>query len=235
MACMARGRRSSRHVPPSHPPSPPLLTLPSQPFLHTLPPCLPTLHSHPAVALGQAVATIFPSGTLDDLQFDLASARRGSGGAVMGRYIQFLGDELSRTRMAYLYHASDAYVSASMAEAFQMPLAEALAAGLPLIAPMGGATEEFVTRDAAVLVAASIEARQRGEGVLLKVDEQQLAEAMLRVFRNESAPLAATRGPLWAAAKLSMSHSADLLLAALMEEGTAVEEPHCEDLPGHQG
>ena len=77
----------------------------------------------------------------------------------ISEFLEVVGEDLSSAGMAALYRASDAYVTASMAEAFQLPLAEATAAGLPVIAPAGGAAEEVVEPSTALLVASTTRER----------------------------------------------------------------------------
>ena len=117
-----------------------------------------------------------------------------------------------------------------MAEAFQMPLAEATAAGLPVIAPAGGAAEEVVDPSAAVFVAATIEPRSIQPGVLIRADTEALVGALEAVLTNTSQPAwrAPSRGPLWAARKLSMAHAADAVLAEVMKRVAEEAEPGAE-------
>jgi len=61
--------------------------------------------------------------------------------------IRYVPDNLTQTAMAALYHASDVYVSPYRAEGFNLPALEALAAGLPLIATAGGATDDYLPAD----------------------------------------------------------------------------------------
>ena len=149
------------------------------------------------------------------------------------RYVQLIGDDLDAEGMAALYLAADGYASASMAEAFQMPLAEATAAGLPVIVPAGGAAEEVCDPVSATFVPSAVferiskkEGGGGGGGVLIRVDEDALTEALTRLLLGQNAgksgsPKAsdapAVRGPLWAKEHLSLRHSADKVLAAVMQ------------------
>ena len=135
-------------------------------------------------------------------------------------YVQLEGSDLPDKRLAALYRAADAYVSASMAEGFQMPLAEATAAGLPVIVPSGGAAEEVVHWASAEMVPSVVIPRRPAlGGVVIHVDQEQLAQAIEAVHTNRSAhaPRARLAGPVWARKKLSMAYSADLVLAELMK------------------
>ena len=119
------------------------------------------------------------------------------------------------------------------------------AAGLPVIVPQGGAAEEVVHPQGAVLVPAVLVRRARSSGFLIRVAEEgegekneqglaslqeaaaagdlpnagTLAGALEAVLTNASAParLAAAVGPPWAAQVLSIEHSADAVLAEVMK------------------
>ena len=106
-----------------------------------------------------------------------------------------------------------------MAEAFQLPLAEATAVGLPVIAPMGGAAEEVLDPQSAVFVPSIIVPRANGHGWLVHVDDDALTAAMENVWENTSAAAAQApfTGPSWAAQHLSIKGAADALLSEIME------------------
>ena len=57
--------------------------------------------------------------------------------------LRYVSANLTQTKMAALYAASDVYISAYRAEGFNLPVLEALAAGLPVIVTDGGATDDF--------------------------------------------------------------------------------------------
>ena len=152
---------------------------------------------------------------------EAAASSRSTPGVVAitwATHVQVIGDDLPAVEMAALYRGADAYVSASMAEGFQMPLAEATAAGLPVIVPIGGAAEEVIDPGSAVLVPAATVPRVKADGILIQVEEQELAKALDAVLHGTSAHAqrAPTRGPLWAARHLSMQHSTVRLLAEVM-------------------
>ena len=58
-------------------------------------------------------------------------------------FIEYIGDSLSFGQMAQLYQAADAYVSPYRGEGFNMPVLEAAATGLVVVATLGGATDDF--------------------------------------------------------------------------------------------
>ena len=134
------------------------------------------------------------------------------------QYVQTIGDEYTRERLAELYFGSDVYVTASMAEAFQMPLAEAMTAGLPIIAPAGGATEEVVNPSTAVLVPSVVTPREKRNGALIVVDGQFFAGALEELLNNSSehSKRAQKYGTRLARKQYSIERSADLVLAEVM-------------------
>lgn len=65
--------------------------------------------------------------------------------SIEGR-VSYLGGSLSFIEMANLFQAADAYVSPYMAEAFNLPVLEAAACGMPVICTHGGPTDEFTLK-----------------------------------------------------------------------------------------
>jgi len=129
--------------------------------------------------------------------------------------VEIIGAQLSAADMAAMYQSADAYVSASMAEAFQLPLAEATAAGLRVVAPAGGAAEEIIDSRHAVLAPSILEPRSSGRGFVVRVDEAGLKEAMTFVLTNKTmAETARELGPSWATVRLSAEAAADAVLDA---------------------
>ena len=159
-------------------------------------------------------------------------------------WVELIGDDLPRDRLVALYRAADAYVSASMAEAFQMPLAEAMAAGMPVVAPAGGPAEEFLDGESAVLVpsattpwggrqapSAHVASPGRSRGVVVAVDGPLLSAALEDVLTNRSrrAARAWSRGPLWTSNLLTMEMSADAVLAEVMNRRAEAAKEAAKD------
>jgi len=61
--------------------------------------------------------------------------------------IRYVPHNLPQTALAGLYFASDAYVAPYRAEGFNIPVLDALAAGVPVIVTRGGATDDFCTTE----------------------------------------------------------------------------------------
>ncbi|NBU34015.1 glycosyltransferase [bacterium] len=59
-------------------------------------------------------------------------------------YIIFTDKTLSYEKINELYNAADIYVSPYLAEGFNLTTLEALAAGLPVIVPQSGSTQEYI-------------------------------------------------------------------------------------------
>lgn len=65
--------------------------------------------------------------------------------ALIAPRVRYIGEELRIDQMAALYHSADLYVSPYRAEAFNLPVTEALACGLPVACTAGGPTDEFAS------------------------------------------------------------------------------------------
>ncbi|KAL1526232.1 hypothetical protein AB1Y20_014955 [Prymnesium parvum] len=132
--------------------------------------------------------------------------------------VHVVGDRLTVDLMARLYAAADTYVSASQAEAFQIPLIEAAAAGLPLIVPSGGAAEEVANFETTVFVASILRPRPNAEGFLVQPEQASLAKAMLRAVNDmDLRSKAQQRNPRWVASYFSHTNAADSLLGVLVD------------------
>jgi glycosyltransferase involved in cell wall biosynthesis len=78
--------------------------------------------------------------------------RQAAGGS--GPEIELVDEELNFAQMADLYRSCDALVHPYRGEGFGMPIAEAMASGLPVIVPNGGAALDFCSERTAWLVPA---------------------------------------------------------------------------------
>jgi glycosyltransferase involved in cell wall biosynthesis len=117
---------------------------------------------------------------------------------VSDRVIYF-GNSCSYRQMALLFQAADAYVSSYRAEAFNMPVLEAAACGLPVICTAGGSTDDFVTDAFARRIESKkISVRIKGglDAARLEPNVDHLIELMTSVIEDHSwRRQAAERGP----------------------------------------
>ena len=106
--------------------------------------------------------------------------------------ILYIDTVYSDVALAELYRASSAIVAPYRGEGFGLPILEAMACGVATIATRGGASDDFTTDQTTFHIDASPVklGRKYGgfelvdEAVLLEPIEQQVADAMLRIFRN---------------------------------------------------
>jgi glycosyltransferase involved in cell wall biosynthesis len=85
--------------------------------------------------------------------------------------VSFLGP-VPYTRIQDIYHNAGIYINSSLAESFTLPILEAMASGLPVIASEVGGTSEVV--------------RNEETGLLLQPgDPESLAKAIIRLFEDE--------------------------------------------------
>ena len=64
----------------------------------------------------------------------------------------YVTQDMTPRQLGALYNLADAYISPYHAEAFNMPVLEAMACGLPIVVPIGGATADFLYAPSAVLI-----------------------------------------------------------------------------------
>jgi len=87
------------------------------------------------------------------------------------RYISFLG-YVPYTKLQEVYQNADVFINSSLSEALGMPVLEALASGLPVVASDVGGIPELI--------------RHGETGLLFKAgDHAGLAEAIIRILENE--------------------------------------------------
>jgi glycosyltransferase involved in cell wall biosynthesis len=110
--------------------------------------------------------------------------------------IEYITEELSFTQLRDLYHACDCLVHPYRGEGFGLPIAEAMACGLPVIVPDRGGASDFCTPETAVLVRS--ERRNLPAGALgeletvaspwwLEVDRKELRERMRAAYEDPTA------------------------------------------------
>jgi glycosyltransferase involved in cell wall biosynthesis len=89
----------------------------------------------------------------------------------VGSRVIYLGKTMSMPDMGALLRVADAYVSPYLAEAFNLPVLEAAACGVPVICTEGGPTDEF-TDD-------SFASRIRSRPVKVRMPDGQLGDALM--------------------------------------------------------
>jgi glycosyltransferase involved in cell wall biosynthesis len=116
--------------------------------------------------------------------------------------IRYVPHNLSRSELTRLYQVSDAYVSPYRAEGFNLPVLEALAAGLPVLVTAGGATDDFCPEHLCLRIAAKGLSTTIGRYLEPAVDS--IVDCMAKVA-NDSAlrTRAARQAPEWVAERYS--------------------------------
>lgn len=136
----------------------------------------------------------------------------------------YVGQILSLRQIAALYQVADAYVSPYHAEAFNIPVLEAVACGLPIICTAGGPTDEFVTPEfgrfiESELHPALVPLGPKGElmeGFHLVPDGDHLATLMCDLVGDADFVAAARgAGPTFVRDGWTWAHAVDKLLAVL--------------------
>jgi glycosyltransferase involved in cell wall biosynthesis len=75
----------------------------------------------------------------------------------VGKRVHMIDGNLDFESMRWLFSACDCYLAPYMGEGFNLPVLEAMACGLPLIVTKGGATDDFVHPDCAMLLSSKME------------------------------------------------------------------------------
>ena len=112
-------------------------------------------------------------------------------------------------KMAQIYGAADAYVSAYRAEGFNLPVLEAAACGLPVICTEGGSTDDFVGDAFALKIKSRLLPIVIDDqiGDILEPDVGHLFELMLKVMDSQSwRRQAAAAGPALCREQIHLGH-----------------------------
>jgi glycosyltransferase involved in cell wall biosynthesis len=147
-------------------------------------------------------------------------------------FAAYIGGVLSRKTVGELFRAADVYVTASRSEGFGLPIAEAAASGLAVIAPAGGAVEEITDPSFTKYVESQIKEQPQeshddgmsvmtnnGDCVTIKASMSHLVSTLEHVtkdqkFRQKASVFARN----YALRYLSLEHSTDVLLGVLQDD-----------------
>jgi glycosyltransferase involved in cell wall biosynthesis len=130
----------------------------------------------------------------------------------------YTGSQLSFAQIAELYQAADVYVSAYLAEGFNLPVLEAAACGLPIICTEGGPTDDFTRSDFALRIESKFTAVVTdGETLFMLAPEwEHLTDLMQRAIEQpEIAARARVAGPGFVADNFTWGRSVDRLLEVM--------------------
>ncbi|MGO9993433.1 MAG: glycosyltransferase family 4 protein [Steroidobacteraceae bacterium] len=129
--------------------------------------------------------------------------------------IRYIPQNLSRDEVTRLYRATDAYISPYRAEGFNLPVLEAMAAGLPVIVTRGGATDDFCLERTGLKIAADFVSDDEREYLEPRVDS--IIEQMSRMVEDASLrERLALAGRESAVQRFSWKHAADSLAQVLL-------------------
>jgi glycosyltransferase involved in cell wall biosynthesis len=149
--------------------------------------------------------------------------------AKVRKRLAYVGGTLPFSELARLYQAADAYVSPYLAEAFNLPVLEAIASGLPVICTRGGPTDDFTTDDVALKIQSKIRPARTEEGGLgfaLEPSLEHLIELMRQaIARRDLAVRARSEGPAFVATHFTWRHVVDRLLAVMMASRPGAPAP----------
>jgi glycosyltransferase involved in cell wall biosynthesis len=173
-------------------------------------------HPH-SVLLFKGLDSVYPSRQLLDEHLSVLSSEDAQ---LIRPRIRYRGGVFRMSAMARLYAAADAYVSPYKAEAFNLPVLEAAACGLPIICTGGGPTDEFTTPQFARYIASQrIKTTVGGfEEEELQPDQEHLAELMHGIIEDNSfSSQAALAGPTHVRDRFAWSAVVDQLVAVFAE------------------
>lgn len=139
--------------------------------------------------------------------------------AAMSR-LRYVSGPLSFADMARIYQAADCYISSYLAEAFNMPVLEAAACGLPVICTGGGATDDFVSEHFALQIASVLHPLVVDgvpEAMGLLPDLEHLVHLMLCATDDaEFCASARAAGPTYVGERFTWAKVVDRLLPFLL-------------------
>jgi glycosyltransferase involved in cell wall biosynthesis len=149
--------------------------------------------------------------------------------------IEYIPDELTPDQLRDLYHSCDCLAHPYRGEGFGLPIAEAMACGLPVIVPDQGGASDFCTAETALLVASQRKiAPVRVDDALaavatpwwIEVKLPELRARMRAAYENpETTTAIARRGQELIRSRFTWNRAAEVAEAEIHELGTAGEVP----------
>jgi len=144
-------------------------------------------------------------GRLSDDERELAS-----------KTIFYSGTALTLKNQVKLYQLADAYVAPYQSEAFNIPVLEAAACGLPVITTKGGPTDEFTTPDFCLPISAALGDHHHDGSLWFDTDQQSIEQQMERAITDDEwRRVANIAGPEYTRANYSWKAVVDRLLSVI--------------------
>jgi len=140
--------------------------------------------------------------------------------------IEYRVETLSEPQLAALYRSCDAFVLPYRGEGFGLPIAEAMASGLPVIVTGRGAAMDFVREDWAYLIPSRIQPLEKVDEYLPspagfwleEPDAEALAGLLRRAFENQSEGREkGRRGRAFAVSELGWERAVAMILERIQE------------------
>lgn len=131
--------------------------------------------------------------------------------------ILYLTEDVPVRKIAGLYTACDCLVHPYRGEGFGLPVAEAMACGLPVIVTKGGATDDFCTSETGYQIPAKAVYFNKkelvGQGWILEPDRIALSKLMKYVFENrDEARLKGLKASKYIKENLAWGKAADMII-----------------------
>lgn len=139
--------------------------------------------------------------------------------------VLYLGATLNAVEMARLYKLADAYVSPYEAEGFNLPVLEAIAAGIPAICTAGGSTDDFARPPFGLRIVSRVEDGflEEARARRLSVSLDSLIHHMRSVIENPRiGEQAQATGPAFVREHFTWKHAVDRLLNLMFPDAESL-------------